>query len=451
MSEASSVKTDEQGFRQVFQRFTSKQDASMSLDLSLGQQSVFGELSAESVEGMAEVPGLSACFSFTDTDKLNSLDHEQLLGKIPGLQFGEGQVLSSVQGLSGESLPPQLVMAEQQVFAGIDENQSTPLELKNELFVADNHPVPSLALQTPQSGNGALSDADRLLSELDIQKSVQRAGQNTQALLTNYFNEGMNENAQTSRPDFELKRIHLGPQSPETDSPKGHSLMQSAGMLMTHVQNTEQGLKAGSELSYGPNLNGQSEFDFVRRESGLSVFDDPVVTGTFERSGNAAADVRSVVQGEGLRQYATGVGVHVDDPDWGEQMSQKIVWLSGRNIQSAEVQLTPAELGPIEVKISIQNDQASVVFNAQHASVRELLEANIHRLREMMGENGVDLGDVNVASEDQNDPYSAKQDESYDESSQHNGDQEDLAGLQQSEEQQEIVSVSTPNMIDFYA
>ena len=58
--------------------------------------------------------------------------------------------------------------------------------------------------------------------------------------------------------------------------------------------------------------------------------------------------------------------------------------MNARNIQSAELHLNPADLGPIDVRIQVGADQSSISFNTQNQSVRELLEANIHRLREML-------------------------------------------------------------------
>jgi flagellar hook-length control protein FliK len=53
-------------------------------------------------------------------------------------------------------------------------------------------------------------------------------------------------------------------------------------------------------------------------------------------------------------------------------------------------------LGPIEIRVTLQNDQASVSFNAQHPFTREALEAAVPRLREMLGESNLDLVSVDV-------------------------------------------------------
>lgn len=100
-----------------------------------------------------------------------------------------------------------------------------------------------------------------------------------------------------------------------------------------------------------------------------------------------------------LKTYTMMVPQPVNDPQWIDSMGEKIVWLTGRNLQSAEIHLNPAELGPVDVKVQVQNDQTTVTFTVQHASVRELLEANVHRLREMMEGNGVNLRDVQVGAD----------------------------------------------------
>jgi flagellar hook-length control protein FliK len=64
------------------------------------------------------------------------------------------------------------------------------------------------------------------------------------------------------------------------------------------------------------------------------------------------------------------------------------MWMNARNIQTAELHLNPADLGPIDVRIQIGAEQSSISFNSQNQSVRELLEANIHRLREMLNNPG---------------------------------------------------------------
>jgi flagellar hook-length control protein FliK len=102
----------------------------------------------------------------------------------------------------------------------------------------------------------------------------------------------------------------------------------------------------------------------------------------------------------GLKSYTTMLPHPVHDEGWIDNMGEKILWLGARRIESAELHLNPAELGPLEVKVKVHNEQTTVTFTVQNATVRELLESNVQRLRDLMGANGVVLDDVHVGGGD---------------------------------------------------
>jgi flagellar hook-length control protein FliK len=84
-------------------------------------------------------------------------------------------------------------------------------------------------------------------------------------------------------------------------------------------------------------------------------------------------------------------------PEWNKDMGERIVWMSNKAIPSAEIRLNPQHLGPISVRVDVTDDKATVAFTAQHAVVREALEASIPKLREMMSAQQLNLVDVNVS------------------------------------------------------
>src|SRR5690606_36500412 len=63
----------------------------------------------------------------------------------------------------------------------------------------------------------------------------------------------------------------------------------------------------------------------------------------------------------------------------------------------AELRLDPPELGPVQVRVSMHNDQVNVTFNRNQIAVREALDQGAQRLRDMFAEQGLNLGDVNVS------------------------------------------------------
>lgn len=66
---------------------------------------------------------------------------------------------------------------------------------------------------------------------------------------------------------------------------------------------------------------------------------------------------------------------------------------------TASLRLSPEHLGPLEVRITMNGDQASVQFGAQHVDTRNAIENALPRLREMFASQGLSLADANVSRE----------------------------------------------------
>ena len=83
--------------------------------------------------------------------------------------------------------------------------------------------------------------------------------------------------------------------------------------------------------------------------------------------------------------------------EWNKDLGERIVWMSSKAIPAAEIRLNPQHLGPISVRVNVADDQATVIFTAQHSATREALEASIPKLREMMGAQQLNLVEVSVS------------------------------------------------------
>ncbi|MEP3563288.1 MAG: flagellar hook-length control protein FliK [Marinobacter sp.] len=100
-----------------------------------------------------------------------------------------------------------------------------------------------------------------------------------------------------------------------------------------------------------------------------------------------------------LRGYSTTVDVPVGQAEWGDKVMGKLSWLTAKNLQVAEIHLTPPDMGPMEVKVRVQNDQAAVTVHAANPVVREQLELHSNRLRDMLAEQGVALSEFDVSDQ----------------------------------------------------
>lgn len=87
-------------------------------------------------------------------------------------------------------------------------------------------------------------------------------------------------------------------------------------------------------------------------------------------------------------------------PDWGQGLGRQMLWMVNQNMRSAEMRLNPANLGPVEVRIEMDDEQqVSVAFNSRHAAVRDALELAIPRLREMFESNGMNLSNTDISDQ----------------------------------------------------
>ncbi|MEI7796984.1 MAG: flagellar hook-length control protein FliK, partial [Methylococcaceae bacterium] len=86
-------------------------------------------------------------------------------------------------------------------------------------------------------------------------------------------------------------------------------------------------------------------------------------------------------------------------PEWNQDLGDRIVWMNNRGISSAEIRMNPQNMGPITVRIDVNQDQATIAFTAQNNEVRTALEASIPKLREMLNTQQLTLADVKVTQQ----------------------------------------------------
>lgn len=91
---------------------------------------------------------------------------------------------------------------------------------------------------------------------------------------------------------------------------------------------------------------------------------------------------------------------HFSHPEWNKEMGERVIWMHKQEVPSAELRLNPKHLGPVTIKIDVTQDQATVAFTAQHAVVKEAIEASLPKLREMLSAQQLNLVDVNVSQND---------------------------------------------------
>jgi flagellar hook-length control protein FliK len=85
---------------------------------------------------------------------------------------------------------------------------------------------------------------------------------------------------------------------------------------------------------------------------------------------------------------------------WSEAVVDRVMYLSSQNLKSADIQLAPAELGRLDIRVNMAADQQTqITFMSAHVGVREALEGQMSKLRDSFAQQG--LGQVDVSVSDQ--------------------------------------------------
>jgi flagellar hook-length control protein FliK len=90
---------------------------------------------------------------------------------------------------------------------------------------------------------------------------------------------------------------------------------------------------------------------------------------------------------------------HVGAAGWSQEVGNRLVWMSNSTNSHAELVLTPPQMGRVEVSLSVTGDQATATFVSSNPVVREALEAAMPRLREILADAGIQLGQTQVGAE----------------------------------------------------
>ena len=99
------------------------------------------------------------------------------------------------------------------------------------------------------------------------------------------------------------------------------------------------------------------------------------------------------------RDETLSVPTLIRDQHWANDFGQKVVWLATHDKQTAQLTLNPAQMGPIEISLSMDKGNATASFASANAETRNAIETAMPRLREMFASAGIELGQTNVSAE----------------------------------------------------
>lgn len=115
----------------------------------------------------------------------------------------------------------------------------------------------------------------------------------------------------------------------------------------------------------------------------------------------------AVASGMEIRRESTATPIKVEvaqpvtAPGWRDAFADRVTWVANTRQPAAELQINPPQLGPVEIRVSMNADQANLSFFSPHAAVREAIQASLPRLTDAFAASGLTLGNVLVGAESQ--------------------------------------------------
>ncbi|PKH00988.1 flagellar hook-length control protein FliK [Paraglaciecola sp. MB-3u-78] len=129
--------------------------------------------------------------------------------------------------------------------------------------------------------------------------------------------------------------------------------------------------------------------------------------------------------------------INIAKPEGHQQLAEKVRWMVNTKNLVAEIRLDPAELGSVHVKVAVSGESATVNFVVQSQQARDAVDTATPRLREMLAEKGIELGQSSVRQESDG---QQEQGESARQGDRGMGDSEDMDVTEQVLAQQNIIN-----------
>lgn len=96
------------------------------------------------------------------------------------------------------------------------------------------------------------------------------------------------------------------------------------------------------------------------------------------------------------------IAAYLDSPEWKPAFASSVKVLVDDDISAATLQLNPAEFGPIDVRIVMNDKRADVTFLVSNPDANAALQSALPELREQLARGGIELGQTSVGAHTQN-------------------------------------------------
>ena len=104
----------------------------------------------------------------------------------------------------------------------------------------------------------------------------------------------------------------------------------------------------------------------------------------------------SPVRTDGSPLLSSRIESPIQSAEFKEQFARQVAGVVVQGQDRAEIRLTPAELGPIRIRVSLNADDAALDISAAHAATRAAIESSMSTLKQMLADHGLRLSDYRM-------------------------------------------------------
>lgn len=287
----------------------------------------------------------------------------------------------------------------------------------------------SITNMPPAAGEGVVSQLNGLLnnyegnitvSEISLTDSKTREAHNAlKSLLQTMVNEGRNSAFSFNTP------MDAGNSTEKNETKDAGTKEQAASPLNissgsgSFLRN-EEGNSPGNPSQQGKDTfafapNNQQEKTPVNN-SQLNNFDfrqniSEPLTGSATTILSSAENQKNVASP--LFQGNTPAGTNTLQNNVMEQLLENIKTLRNGNTSEIKLQLTPPALGTVRLHLTEENDEVRAKIYVENAEVKAAIQNNIHRLKESIATNGVEIHRVEVYVQNESKNNHERQSQAY--------------------------------------
>ncbi len=461
-----------------------KQQASDDSDANTQLSNVLAEMNAKSETITDSDNGLSALIaklmqneSASDAEqalaveqaRINEMEDASLLNGLPG---NTGGTHAEDKASADESLVLSLLSDERKdmQILSLDEASSQASALLAEITAAAGSGDTSAT--ATESNKITSSDKGLMTNTLSISESInaETIGEKAVDMLT-AINELSPQSAQKATEAF-AERVVAGIPNPSQQQAVKTNIIAGINEFQQQVQ---QGREPGIDLS--------AIVADAAKEAAVSTEVIASMTARLDSQASQFLNLMTQTQASAQQAFASMVGqtdtvmqentqlraeasksqqqfegfdkaVNIHKPEGQQQLNEKIRWMVNARNTMAEIRLDPPELGSMQVRVNVAGDAASVSFVVQSQQAKDALADAMPKLRDMLSEQGIELGDAQVRKDNSSGNENGQQlaqDDSRRNGAGNRGENDGLDDMEGTRIIEQSVTRAAKGGIDFYA